>query len=122
MRGTRGKGLLYERRARTYLEQRGLVCLQQNYRSRFGEIDLVMRDRETVCFVEIRYRRSLACGGACYSITPAKRRRIVKTALFYLAAHERLANSPLRFDALLIQRQDDCSERIDWIRSAFDGE
>ncbi len=120
MRGNTGKGLLYEKRARTYLEQRGLVFVQQNYRCRFGEIDLVMRDRETICFVEIRYRRSLAFGGARYSITPGKRRKIIKTALFYLAAHERLARSPLRFDALLIQRQGDDGEQIDWIRSAFD--
>ena len=115
----RRKGLRYEDRARDYLANRGLSLLAQNFRRRGGEIDLVMRDAERICFVEVKYRDSMAYGGAAGSITAAQRRRIVRTALHYLSTHRELSCLAPRFDALLIQRQADGSERIDWIKNAF---
>lgn len=116
---TRRKGLRYEDLAREYLQRQGLRLLQQNLSCRFGEIDLIMRDGDTVCFVEVKFRKSLAYGGAASSIPISKQRKIVKTALFYIAGHRQLASQPLRFDAFLIQRQADGSDRIEWIRNAF---
>ena len=113
------KGLRYEDQARKYLQSQGLSLLTQNFSSRYGEIDLIMRDRETICFVEVKFRNSMAYGGAASSIPVSKQRKIVKTALFYIAGHKQLASQPLRFDAFLIQRQSDGSERIDWIQNAF---
>ncbi len=113
------KGLRYEDQAREYLHSQGLRLLTQNFSSRCGEIDLIMRDRDTICFIEVKFRKSMAYGGAASSIPISKQRKIVKTALFYLAGHKRLASQPLRFDALLIQRQPDGSEQVDWIRNAF---
>ncbi len=113
------KGLRFEDRARKYLEDRGLRPLRQNYACRFGEIDLVMRDRETVCFIEVKFRKSMAFGGAAYSIPPSKQHRIIKTALFFLADNKDLAREALRFDALLIQRQVDGNDDFDWIQNAF---
>lgn len=114
-----GKGVRYEDRARNFLERRGLACVGQNFRSRFGEVDLIMRDRETLCFVEVKFRKSLDYGGAAYAIPPAKQDRIVKTAMVYLASRSERSNPPLRFDALLIQRQADGRETFDWIQNAF---
>jgi putative endonuclease len=99
------KGLRFEDRARDYLLESGLLLIQSNYRCRFGEIDLIMRDRDTVCFIEVKFRKSFAFGGAAVSIPRSKQRKIIKTALFFLAAHKRLAHHALRFDALLIQQQ-----------------
>ena len=99
------KGLRYEERARDYLGSQGLNLLESNYRCRFGEIDLIMRDTDTICFIEVRFRKSRDFGGAAASITAAKQRRIVKTALFYLSGHRYLYQHALRFDALLIQHQ-----------------
>lgn len=113
------KGLRFENRARAYLQQRGLELLQANFRCRFGEIDLVMRDGDSVCFVEVRFRKSTGFGGAAASITPAKRGRIVKAALHYLAQHRELARLALRFDALLIQQARGGELDFDWIRNAF---
>lgn len=113
------KGLRYEEQANKYLQSRGLRLLRQNYRCRFGEIDLIMRDRDTVCFVEVKYRKSMAFGGAVNSIPVSKQRKIVKTALFYLAANPGLTREALRFDALLIQRQPQGGDKIDWIQNAF---
>ncbi len=113
------KGLRFEEHAREYLLAQGLLLLQSNYRSRFGEIDLIMREQDTICFIEVKFRKSRAFGGAENSIPRSKQRKIIKTALFYLSAHKRLANHALRFDALLIQRQSDKSNHYNWIKNAF---
>ena len=109
----------FEDQARSYLLAQGLLFLQANYRCRFGEIDLVMRDGDTLCFVEVKFRKSLHFGGAIAAIPKSKQRKIIKTALFYISAHQHLANQAMRFDALLIQRQADGSNQIDWIQNAF---
>ena len=113
------KGLRFEGQARRYLSAKGLSLLDSNYRCRFGEIDLIMRDSDTLCFIEVRYRRSLNFGGASASITPAKQRRIIKAALFYLSSKRQTMDQALRFDALLIQRGKDAKTEINWIRNAF---
>ncbi len=113
------KGLRFEDRARNYLLERGLQLIQSNYHCRFGEIDLIMLDRDSVCFIEVKFRRSLAFGGAAASIPHSKQRKIVRTALFYLAAHKRLARHALRFDALLIQQQATGNNDFNWIKNAF---
>ncbi|MCP4471266.1 MAG: YraN family protein [Gammaproteobacteria bacterium] len=109
----------FEKQARDYLGAQGLRLLQSNYHCRFGEIDLIMRDADTVCFIEVRFRKSLDYGGASASITATKQRKIVKTALFYLSSNRGLLNHPLRFDALLIQQQADGNHDFNWIRNAF---
>jgi putative endonuclease len=113
------KGLRYETRAREYLQRQGLELVQANYRCRLGEVDLIMRDGDTVCFIEVRFRKSLEFGGASASITRGKQRKIIKAALFFLLQHEHLANHALRFDALLIQQQSDGSHCYNWIQNAF---
>lgn len=113
------KGLRYEDQARTYLQGRGLRLLQQNFSCRFGEIDLIMQDSDNICFIEVKFRKSMAYGGAASAIPESKQRKLVKTALFYIAGHRQLARLGLRFDAFLIQRQQDGTDRIDWIKNAF---
>lgn len=113
------KGLRFEDQASEYLQEHGLVLLHSNYRCRFGEIDLVMRDGDTLCFIEVKFRKSRLFGGAAASIPQAKQRKIIKTTLFYIASHKHLANQAMRFDALLIQRQADGSNHINWIQNAF---
>ena len=119
MIGNLRKGLRYEERARKYLEHQGLQLLQQNFRSRFGEIDLVMRDRDSICFVEVKFRGSLAFGGAANSLPRSKQRKIIRTALTFLATHDRSNSLAPRFDALLIQQQPDGSDHVEWIKNAF---
>ncbi len=119
MRANLGKGLHFEERARDWLTARGLQLLQANYRCRFGEIDLIMCDRETLCFVEVKYRRSSAYGGAAAAISPAKQRKLVRSAQCYLETRRALANHPMRFDAVLIQRDANGTACFNWIRDAF---
>jgi len=113
------KGLRFEDQARRYLSARGLELLESNYRCRFGEIDLIMRDAQTLCFIEVRFRSSLDFGGASASITVAKQRRIIKAALFYLSAQHQKLDQAMRFDALLIQQQAKGKLDYNWIQGAF---
>lgn len=119
MRGNLGKGLHYEDQARTYLNAQGLCLVRQNFCCRLGEIDLIMRDAEYLCFVEVKYRKSLAFGGAASAIPPQKQRKLIRTAQFFLAAEPEFASAALRFDAFLIQRQANGENRFDWIKNAF---
>jgi putative endonuclease len=119
MAGSLSKGLHFEDFARDYLAKLGLRFLEKNYHCRYGEIDLIMRDRETVCFIEVKYRKTLDFGGAAYSISPSKQRKIIKTAMFYSAQHKNLTKCALRIDAFLIQHQSDGSNQINWIQNAF---
>lgn len=110
--GIRGENL-----ALKYLEQRGLRIIERNYYSRFGEIDLIMRDGETLVFVEARYRKSQKFGGALASVDAKKQKKLRRTAECYLQ-HTKSHDSPCRFDILCISGSLD-KPSIDWITNAF---
>ncbi len=112
------RGKAAEARAAQYLESRGLVIVERNYRSRYGEIDLIARDGATLVFVEVRARGSNRFGGAAASITAAKRAKLTRTALHYLAGAGRTPQC--RFDAVLLAGTDD-NAAVEWIRDAFGG-
>ena len=78
-----------------------------------------MADGDALCFIEVKYRKSLSHGGAAMTIPPSKQRKLIKTALFYLGRHRRHGQRPARFDALLIQRDSDGNDAFEWIRNAF---
>jgi putative endonuclease len=106
-------GRLAEDAALAFLEQRGLKLLERNYRCRFGEIDLVMRDGTVLVFAEVRMRTSSAFGGARESITSTKRARLLAAARHYLTLQAALPQC--RFDALLLNGDGG----IEWLRNAF---
>ena len=101
--------------AARYLEARGLKLVERNWRSRFGELDLVLRDGDTIVMVEVRMRRSRAFGGAAASIDARKRSRLLAAAREYLA---RGPDRPCRFDVVLITSGTGKPE-IEWIRDAI---
>jgi putative endonuclease len=76
----RAAGDVFERRARAELERAGLTCLASNYTTRHGELDLVMRERHTIVFVEVRYRKSATHGDAAASVTSTKQVKLVLAA------------------------------------------
>jgi len=110
---TRRAGIAAEDLALAHLQRQGLALKARNFTCRMGEIDLIMEDRGTLVFVEVRQRSSAAFGGAAESITARKREKLLATARFYLARRSDLP--PCRFDAVLVDGQG----RIDWIRDAF---
>jgi putative endonuclease len=117
---TQATGQAAENRALAHLQQHGLVLVERNYRvaagprSRGGEIDLIMRERDgTLVFVEVRARAGAAFGGAAASIGASKQRSLVFAAQHYLA---RFAALPAcRFDVVAID-----GERLEWLKGAFE--
>ncbi len=109
------RGEQAEALAADFLRGKGLRIAARNYRSRYGEIDLIAREGATVVFVEVRSRASDAYGGAAASITAAKREKLLKTARHYLAGITPLPQC--RFDAVLISGE---PPRIEWIRNAIE--
>jgi putative endonuclease len=113
-------GHRYEALARDYLKKKGLKLLDQNYHSRFGEIDIIMFDQQVLCFIEVKFRKSNSFGGAVSAIPPAKQQKIIKTAQCYIAATPAIAQKPMRFDALILQLESSLSAlNIEWIQNAF---
>jgi putative endonuclease len=108
-------GLQAEQWAVQYLQQQGLKLVTQNYRSRFGEIDIIMQDKDVLVFVEVRLRRNGDFGGAAASIDARKQQRIIHTAQQYLGSMKH--TPPCRFDAVLI---DTASKNFEWLKNAFD--
>ncbi|MFT5218670.1 MAG: putative endonuclease [Planctomycetota bacterium] len=119
MTGSQSKGKHFEDLARAYLSARGLVYIDSNYSCRFGEIDLIMQQQDCICFVEVKYRKTMAFGGAIYALPQSKQKKIIKAAMFYLNQHKQLANRALRFDVVFIQGQPHRNEEINWIENAF---
>ena len=70
-----------------HLEARGLRIVGRNYHTRYGEVDLIAEEGETLVFVEVKARRGTAYGTPEESVTPRKRERLTKTAQVYLAEH-----------------------------------
>lgn len=102
--------------AASYLQNQRLILLQRNYRCRFGEIDLIMRDEETLVFVEVRMRTSEVFGGAAASITISKQAKLLRTARHYIA--ELNMEPACRFDVVLMSGTD--GKQVEWIKNAFE--
>lgn len=102
-----------ERLAGAFLERHGLRLVTRNYRCRRGEIDLVMREADTLVFVEVRFRASDRFGTPAESVDAHKQRRLAAAAAHFLQHHP--STLPCRFDVLAVSGND----RIDWIRDAF---
>jgi putative endonuclease len=112
------KGAREEDLALRHLEARGLKLVDRNVRARGGELDLVMRDGETLVIVEVRKRAHQGFGSAAESVDARKQSRVVTAARALLAQRPDLARLSARFDVVALDAQD----RIEWIQAAFDAE
>lgn len=119
---TRERGAAIEAVARLHLLDAGLREVAANANYRRGELDLVMldhgRDSEVLVFVEVRYRRSSGFGGGAISIDAGKRRRLVRAAQSFLAAHRQYARCACRFDVIDASGDPDAPV-LDWLKDAF---
>jgi putative endonuclease len=108
------KGDQAEQQALVYLQKQGLQWVCSNFRSKAGELDLVMRDSEALVIVEVRFRKSEQFGGALASITPQKQARIVAATQHYVIIN-RMSHCSIRFDVVAIAGDGS----INWIKNAF---
>jgi putative endonuclease len=106
--------------AREYLERHGLELILRNYRRRLGELDLVLREGDTLVIVEVRTRARDDFGGAAASIDAFKQRRIVRAAHQLLQQDRGLARMRARFDVVVVHDACAAEPRVEWIRNAFE--
>jgi len=113
-------GQVNEDIASQYLMQHGLKFVTKNFHSRQGEIDLVMKEKDTFVFIEVKYRKNKHFGGAIAAIPYKKQQKIIKTAAFYLQQHGlKEYNTSCRFDVVAIDGELNHPE-ITWLKNAFD--
>jgi putative endonuclease len=90
-------GRIGEEEAIGFLRKKGYDIIAHNYRNKFGEIDIIALDRETVVFVEVRTKKTGDFGTPEESVTKAKMRQIVKVASDYVR-RKQLQEESIRFD------------------------
>lgn len=108
-----------ERAAEQFLTVNGLELVERNFRTRFGEIDLIMRQGATLVFVEVRFRKNENFGGALASIGSAKQQRLIAAAEQYLSQFRN--PPPCRFDAVLLTKgaNESAQVEVEWLKDAF---
>jgi len=111
-------GAACEARALRELQAAGLRLVARNVRYRFGELDLVMRERELLVFVEVRLRSARGYGDAGDSVDARKQQRLIRAASAFLASQPALATLPCRFDVVGFASADDAAP-MQWIKDAF---
>lgn len=97
-----------------YLLKQGVLLLDQNFYFSGGEIDLIVKDGEYICFIEVKYRTNTKLGYPSESVGITKQRKIRFGARQYLYRHHQLESTPCRFDVISIIDQE-----ITWIKNAF---
>ena len=97
-------GVTGEELAEKYLAGRGMTPVTRRYRGLDGEVDLILRDGETLVFVEVKYRPKGAKGSGLTAVTPAKRRRLIHAAAAFATEREEW-DRPFRFDVVEISRE-----------------
>jgi putative endonuclease len=93
-------GVSAESRAAAWLIAKGYRILAKRFRTPYGEIDLVVRKRNLIAFVEVKARASL--DDAAWAVTPRQQQRIINAAQAWLMSHPEHAEFEMRFDAMLI--------------------
>ncbi|MDH5594390.1 MAG: YraN family protein [Gammaproteobacteria bacterium] len=102
-----------------YLEGKGLKLVERNFSSAYGEIDLVMNEKKSTVFVEVRYRKNNAFGSAADTVDQRKQSKLAATAALWLQKNKKAAKHPCRFDVISITGQLGQGD-IQWITNAFE--
>ncbi|PNQ71981.1 YraN family protein [Vibrio sagamiensis] len=107
----------YEVLAKHYLQRQGLRFVTQNFLTKLGEIDLIFQQGKTIVFVEVKYRKNDHFGSAAEMVTPAKMRKLVKTAHIWLHKNKHdTYHADYRFDVIAIHNN---GNDINWIKNAI---
>ncbi len=116
---TSATGARWEKLALEHLQSRGLLRITENFRCRLGEIDLVMRERDCLVFVEVRYRRRNRFTTAAGSVDRYKQRKLTRAAAAFLARHPKFCDLAVRFDVVAFDAASDDQCTLQWLKDAF---
>lgn len=109
----REEGLQGEERAAAILKDEGYKIIERNFRSPFGELDIIAEEGGYLVFVEVKKRNTQVFGDPLQAVNAVKQRHIIKSAMFYMKTHRRF-NSKVRFDVVGIDR-----ENVKIVKHAF---
>ncbi len=104
--------------AASYLKKQGYKIIEQNYRTKLGEIDIIAREKDTIAFIEVKSRKSKNFGSPKWAVTPKKQRKISMVALWYLKTTMQ-SNVKARFDVVSIISSKD-KPSIEIVKNAFE--
>lgn len=108
-------GLLYEKKAAEYLKSIGYSIEEMNFRTRQAEADIVARDRETLVFVEVKYRTDSSVGNPLEAVNHFKQLKISRAAVSYMNRNNiSVYDTAVRFDVIGIE-----GNILTHIRNAF---
>ncbi len=104
-RAAHQRGYLVESLVRLYLRLKGYKILEKNYRTAVGEIDIIAEKKQTIAFIEVKFRQTKH--DALHAIPIKTQRRICRAAEHYIAhkhvyTQRNVANFTLRFDFVAV--------------------
>ncbi|MDD2654016.1 MAG: YraN family protein [Candidatus Omnitrophica bacterium] len=111
-------GLLGEKKAQEFLKDNGYKILDKNFRTALGEIDIVAKDKDCICFVEVKTRTSDQKGSPLEAITKNKQHKLSQMALLYLK-NKNLLHKSARFDIVSVMQNLQEADKIEIIKNAF---
>ena len=94
-------GALGEEAAVKAIKKQGYKIIERNYRTKLGEIDIIAKEGEYTCFIEVRLRKNNDFGSPADTIDIRKQQKLIRTAKYYAVA-KKIYDTPMRFDAVLI--------------------
>ena len=106
-----------ETAAISFLQTKGFTILETNYRTKPAEIDIIAKNKDFLCFIEVKTRRSLKKGLPRESVNFSKQKKIILGATFYLK-EKNLMNSRIRFDVVEVLEKNGRFD-INLIKNAF---
>ena len=115
----RATGARYEAFAAAYLEKHGVVILGKNFRTRRGEIDLVVRDKEYLVFAEVKYRSGSGSGSGAEAVDYRKQYTICRISDYYRTRFCYRDSTPVRYDVVECACAENGEISITWYRNAF---
>lgn len=111
-------GLLSEKKAREFLKAQGYKILRSNYKTKLGEVDIVAKDKDTFCFIEVKSRSSDRFGLGLEAVSGLKQKQISKAALSFLKENN-LLDKKARFDVVSLDYSGS-EEKITLVKDAFE--
>jgi putative endonuclease len=114
-------GFYGENTAVKYLTKNGYKILEKNFRTIFGEIDIIAKEKDTIVFVEVKTRKSDDFVSPLESVDSKKQKHLIRAGLSYLKSKKIFEKVPCRFDVVSIVSHDsDKNSKIELIKNAFD--
>lgn len=101
-----------------HLKKNGYKILEQNYRNKIGEIDIIAKEKGTLVFVEVKARKTHVFGNPKWAVTPKKQRKISMVALYYLKDTKQ-TQVKARFDVVALSSTKN-NPQIEIIKNAFE--